>query len=406
VLQTSYTWSNVRDQSSQSVRFGSGRLGGTTTSGNPNVPEWGRSGLERRHSFLTTVSYPFGAGLDITAIGQLRSGTPFTPMVAADINGDGVANDQAFVFQPSVLPGMDQLLRSAPAGVRRCLERQVGGIAARNSCLGPWEGSFDLQINMRPSFWGLRGRLTASITTVNLLHGVDQLLHGSAGLKGWGMRARPDDNLLFVSGFDSTALRYQYAVNQRFGASDAQGTAIRQPFQIGIQVRMTFGPDRMRDALAALRGGGGRGAGGGGFGGGMGGRGGMAGIGRPGGAGRVTPDDFRDRVNPATIVLERADSLALTPEQLTRLTAVRDSLNVVNDSLAGALEKEIEQIGAGDPRALLEAIRPRMQQAQENARRSLEEVRGILTPEQWNKLPERLRNPRPAGQNRRPPGGG
>lgn len=406
VLQTSYTWSHVRDQSSQSVRFGSGRLGGTTTSGNPNVPEWGRSGLERRHSFLTTVSYPFGAGLDITAIGQVRSGTPFTPMVAADINGDGVANDQAFVFQPTDLAGMDQLLRSAPAGVRRCLERQLGAVAERNSCLGPWEGSFDLQINMRPSFWGLRGRLTASITTVNLLHGVDQLLHGSDGLKGWGMRARPDDNLLFVTGFDSTALHYQYAVNQRFGASSAQGTALRQPFQIGIQVRMTFGPDRTRDALAALRGGG-RGMGGG-FGGGVGG--GMGAGGR-GGAGRVAPADFRDRlrtllVNPATIVLERADSLALTREQVTRLTAVRDSLSVVNDSLAATLEREIEEVGAGDPRALLQAIRPRMQQAQENARRSLEAVRAILTSAQWDKLPERLRNPRPAGLDRRPPGGG
>ena len=405
VLQTSYTWSHVRDQSSQSVRFGSGRLGGTTTSGNPNVPEWGRSGLERRHAFLTTVSYPFGAGLDITAIGQLRSGTPFTPMVAADINGDGVANDQAFVFQPTDLVGMDQLLRSAPAGVRRCLARQLGAIAKRNSCLGPWEGSFDLQINMRPSFWGLRGRLTASITTVNLLHGMDQLLHGSDGLKGWGMRARPDDNLLFVTGFDSTTRRYQYAVNQRFGASSAQGTALRQPFQLGIQVRMTFGPDRTRDALAALRGGG-RGMGGGGFGGGLG-----VGAGGRGGAGRVAPADFRDRlrtllVNPATIVLERADSLALTSEQVTRLTAVRDSLNVVNDSLAATLEKEIEQVGAGDPRALLQAIRPRMQQAQEDARRSLEAVRAILTPAQWDKLPERLRNPRPARQEPRPPGGG
>jgi hypothetical protein len=258
---------------------------------------------------------------------------------------------------------------------------------------------------MRPSFWGLRGRLTASITTVNLLHGVDQLLHGSDGLKGWGMRARPDDNLLFVTGFDSTTLRYQYAVNQRFGASNPQGTAFRQPFQVGIQVRMTFGPDRARDALAALRGG--RGAGGG-FGGGL--RGGMGPGGRPGGrAGRLAPTDFRERVrsllvNPATIVLERTDSLGLTPAQVTRLTALRDSLNGVNDSLAATLEQEIERIGAGDPRALLQAIRPRMQEAQENARRSLDQVRGILTPEQWEKLPERLRSPRQPGQNRRPPG--
>jgi hypothetical protein len=406
VLQTSYTLSSVRDQSSQSVRFGSGRLGGNSTAGNPNVPEWGRSSLERRHAFLATVSYPFGASLDVTAIGQLRSGTPFTPMVAADINGDGVANDQAFVFQPTDLAGMDPLLRTAPAGVRQCLERQLGGIARRNSCLGPWEGSLDLQINFRPGFWGLRGRMTASLTTVNLLHGVDQLLHGSGGLKGWGMRARPDDNLLFVTGFDPVRQEYRYAVNERFGASDPQGTALRQPFQVGIQVRMTFGPDRARDALMALRGGGGGVRGGGGFGGGMGGAG-FRGAGR---AGRITPDDFRERmrsllVNPVTIVLDRRDSLTLTPDQVSRLTALQDSLNTVNDSLAAELEKEIEQVGVGDPRALLQAIRPRIQQAQENTRRSLEVIRAILTKEQWNKLPERLRNPPGPGQGRRPPGG-
>ena len=56
VVRTSYTWSHVRDQSSLGGggggggRGGGGGGGGGTTSGNPNVPEWGRSSLERRHS--------------------------------------------------------------------------------------------------------------------------------------------------------------------------------------------------------------------------------------------------------------------------------------------------------------------------------------------------------------------
>jgi hypothetical protein len=408
VLQTAYTLSFVRDQSSQSAGFGGGRAGGGSTSGNPNIPEWGRSSMERRHSFLGTVSYPFGASLDLTAIGRLSSGTPYTPMVAADINGDGAANDQAFVFDPGSVPGMAELLNSTSSGARACLEQQIGQVAERNSCLGPWQGSLDFQLNYRPGFWGMNRRVTVSLTTVNLLHGVDQLLHGANGLKGWGMQTRPDDQLLFVTGFDPAQQQFQYAVNERFGASNPQQQAFRQPFQIGIQVRATFGPDRGRDALLAMRGAGGRGGMGGGVGG--------AGIGgRPGaGEGRFTPADFVDRfrtllVNPAALVLERVDSLGLSHDQIDRLAVLRDSLAAVNDSLAADLQQQVEGLAGQDVQALLGAIRPKMQEAQQNVRRSLETVKSVLTEEQWKLLPDRIRRlgePPGPGRGMRPPPGG
>ncbi|MGD8727195.1 MAG: hypothetical protein PVH40_06095, partial [Gemmatimonadales bacterium] len=400
VLRTSYTWSRVRDQSS--LRGGGGGGGGGrggfggagsggTTSGNPNVPEWGRSSLERRHSFLLTVSYPFGPSLDVTAIGRLSSGRPYTPIVATDINGDGAANDQAFVFDPATTPGMEQLLQSTSSGARNCLTEQIGTIANRNSCLGPWEGTLEFQINYRPSFWGLNHRLMVSLTTINLLGGVDRLLHGSDGLKGWGMRASPDSRLLYVTGFDQAAQEFVYAVNERFGASDPQRTAFQQPFQIGIQARLSLGPDRARDALLGMRGGRGMGMGGG-MRGGMGAGGFRGGI--TGGA------DFLDRfsqllVNPAEYVLELVDSLDLSHEQIERLAFLRDSLGGVNDSIGTALRTEIEEAAGGaqqDPRALMEVIRPRMQEAVENLQRGLGAVREVLTEEQWELLPERVRN--------------
>ncbi len=48
--------------------------------------------------------------------GSFRSGTPYTPIVAGDINGDGYANDRAFVFDPAktadsaLAAGMQSLL--------------------------------------------------------------------------------------------------------------------------------------------------------------------------------------------------------------------------------------------------------------------------------------------------------
>jgi hypothetical protein len=99
-------------------------------------------------------------------------------------------------------------------------------------------------------------------------------------------------------------------------------------------------------------------------------------------------------VNPAEYVLELVDSLSLTREQITRLDFLRDSLNVVNDSIGRALQVEIEAAGAGggDIRALMQVIRPCMQEVQENLQRGLGVVREVLTEKQWELLPERVRN--------------
>jgi hypothetical protein len=99
-------------------------------------------------------------------------------------------------------------------------------------------------------------------------------------------------------------------------------------------------------------------------------------------------------VNPAALVLERADSLGLSREQIARLDALRDSIAAVHDSLGAALQKDLDSLGAGgaaEPRALLTMIRPRMEQALQGVRQEVQAVRAVLTEEQWGRLPERLR---------------
>jgi hypothetical protein len=394
-LQTSYTWSHVRDQSSASARQGNTGFGSGTTAGNPNVLEWSRGSYERKHSFLATVGYPFGTTLEITAIGRLASGTPYTPMIAGDINGDGSRNDRAFIFSPDgstpseLASGMSQLLATTSAGARSCLERQFGQIAERNSCLGPWQGSLELQLNYRPSFLGLSRRLSISIVTQNLLRGIDDLLHGDSP-HGWGLRTRPDPTLLFVTGFDPATQQYNYAVNERFGDTRTGATGTRSPFQIGIQARFSFGPDRARDAVDRLRGAG--------RGGGVGRPGAGGPGGRAGGFGGVgTPAEFLERFrtlfpNPAGLALELSDSLKLTQPQIDSISAVRDSLTAEIDSLAADLQSQMDSVGTNDPRQLVALIQPTTLAAQRRVRRTIEAVRRILTPEQWEMLPEGYRN--------------
>jgi len=247
-VRVSYTLTRSRDQSSFGCCSASQGFAAPTTAGDPNVPEWATSDLERRHAVLATVSYPVSDALDVGAIGRLLSGAPFTPLVGSDVNGDGARNDRAFLFDPvtasdtAVASGMRALLTSAPSGVRQCLERQLGHVAGRNSCTGPWQPSLDLQINWHPAWFGEDRPLTISLLTVNLLGGLDEWWHGAAHRLGWGYATVPDPVLEYARGFDPATNRFRYAVNGRFGSLQSAGGGIIVPFQIALQGRLTLGP--------------------------------------------------------------------------------------------------------------------------------------------------------------------
>lgn len=399
----SYTHSRGKDQ-------GSGSFGGATTSGNPNVLEWSRSGWERRHSFNATVNYPVNLGLEITAFGRLSSGSQFTPMVSADINGDGARNDRAFLFDPTLTSdtalagGMSRLLANAPDRVRSCLSSQLGAIAARNSCTGTWRPSLELQVNWRPNFLGLERRLALSFSTVNFLGGLDQLLHGENGLHGWGQYRGQENTLLYVRGFDQVNNRYIYEVNERFGATRNGANGISVPFQIGLQARYTLGPDRRRQMVEGMirsrRGGGG------------GGRGGSGGNNMPA-AGQSEGAGAASRFtafNPVARILELRDSLKLTNDQVAQLQPLADSVAKRNTELGAEVQRSMRDAGANpDMGAITRAMQPKLEELRRENEEILKRIQTILTPAQWEQLPQSLRNGgrgpmRRPGPGQRPPG--
>ena len=382
-LQTSYTWTQARDQSSFNCCSATQGFSAPTTAGDPNVREWATSDLERRHALLATLAVSFGQSIQLTTIGRLTSGVPFTPLVGSDINGDGARNDRAYVFDPSSVAdtalahGMTRLLAGAAAGVRRCLTRQAGRVAARNSCSGPWQGSFDVMINVSPTLFGLDHRLTLSLLSVNLLSGLDALLHGSK-LHGWGLSGAPDGALLYVRGFDPATTAYRYAVNERFGALRSGALGITVPFQLALQLHLVLGPA----------------AGGfGGFGGGAG-RPGVAGGGAPAGPSpaEVASPFTAPLPNPVAGILRLMDSLRLSTRQVAFLQRVSDMLDARNIVVRDSLRAIIDRAGPRPDQALLSSrLRPYLQQSQEHAREALDLARLALTAEQWKKLPDALK---------------
>jgi hypothetical protein len=245
-LDASYTYSNVRDQA---LGF-EGESADDITGGNPNQPIWGRADEERRHQLEATMTMPVGKGFRFAFIGRLVSGFPFTPGVGNDINGDGVRNDKAFVFNPdatadtTIANGMRQLLETGPATARQCLPAQFGKLAERNGCTGPWVPGFDLKLSMTPSGALFGKRLTLSASALNALVGIDELLHGQSHLHGWGQDASSDRRLLFVTGFDPASGEFKYRVNQHFGAASGALNPFRIPFVLGVQGRLTLGQQK------------------------------------------------------------------------------------------------------------------------------------------------------------------
>ena len=401
LFNASYTYTRSRDETQGISTFGGGGGGfgggsGASTAGNPNVAERATSDQERRHSILGTLTWPIRPAIELTAIARVRSGGFFTPIIAGDVNGDGLRNDRPFVFDPGNAPdtalsnGMSRLLETAPARAKECLESQMGTIARRNSCSVPWSPSLDLQANFRPSFFGLNRKLTISVLGLNTLTGIDQLLHGKDDLHGWGQPVFPDRTLLYVRGFDPANKRFIYQVNEHFGAQAGSRNAFRVPFQLAVQARLTLGQDPARQQMNAVFGARGN---------------------------RATAADFRERLaraipNPFQRILELDDSLKLdlTPDQKSRLEVMRDSLQVKADTLVGTLAQTLGSNEArnADPLQLGARMRGRIQEGRALAQKALKDAQAILTPEQWAKVPKEIKEPFQAqqGQRRnRPPGG-
>ncbi len=412
IYQLSYTYSRVRDQSSfagGSAVFG---FASPTTAGNPNVVPFGTSDLQREHQLVGSVTYPITPLIELTAIAQLSSGTPYTPLVSGDVNGDGVSrNDRAFVFDPSVpttdpavAAAMRALLSSGSGRIRDCLGTQIGAVAARNSCVGPWTTSLNWQLNVRPNALGLDRRFTISLQMLNTLTGLDLLFHGPNHLEGWGQPAAPDPTLLTITGFNPATSEYRYTVNTHFGrASSLQPYG--QPFQFILAGRLNVGPGDAEQQLRGMFGGGG----------GRGGEGGLGGLGGPppgGGAGGVPgaaerheslADNIADRLgqrlpNPYDQVLALTDSLVLTPGQVTTLQSGSQAFHTRVDSLTETVRAQLKDLGANlDMTSMMGIMRRNFGTVRTIMQQALDRIQQTLTPDQWAKLPDRIKAPSRGG---------
>ncbi len=241
----SYVYGNNREQ----------YRGFSSTAGSPLDVQWGRSGFDSRHQLNYFLNYNFFDAVRVGWFGRFASGGAFTPMVAGDINGDGYSNDRAFIFDPAsasdplLAAGMQSLLAGGSSSARECLRSQLGTVAARNSCQGPWTSTANMSISFNPLKVRLPQRATLSFSVSNPLGAADLMLHGENKLHGWGQQAFADPTLLYVRGFDPVKGSYKYELNPRFGSTNPQFQQFRSPVTLTMQLRLDVGPSRERQTL-------------------------------------------------------------------------------------------------------------------------------------------------------------
>jgi hypothetical protein len=342
-----------------------------STFGAPGRLEWGRSDLDARHQLIAQLGYAKN-GFNFSAFGRAMSGLPFTPIVGSDVNGDGLANDRAFVFDPSRVADAAfaqslRDLRSASPSVRRCLDAQLGRAAERNSCEGPWTTSLNMQLSASGARLKLGQRLgLITLNLANPLGGLDQLLHGSANLRGWGTSAFADPVLYNVRGFDAAAGRFVYAVNPRFGSTRPSISTLRAPFRVTLDVSLNVGRPASEQQLVRWV---------------------DPGRSRPGT--KLGVVDLKKRYltsvpNPYPAVLQLADSLLLSRDQVDSLRATSAAYSARVDSMWTSLAEYLAALPASYDRA--EAVRRQEQtvgDVWEMTRLHVQQhLRALLTPVQ------------------------
>jgi hypothetical protein len=369
--QTAFSWSAAYTYSHINEQFS----GFSSTAGNPLSVEWARSG-QGPHQLTYNLRYTFFDAVYVNWNGSFRSGSRFTPIIAGDVNGDGYSNDRAFVYDPASSPdsaltvGMRDLFANGSVAARDCLAAQLGHIAQRNSCRGPWSSTASLQVTLDRAKFHMPQRASISFSLSNPIGAADLLVNGAGNIKGWGMNVSPDQSLLYVRGFDAQANRYRYEVNQRFGATRPQLMAFRTPVVLTASMRFDLGPMRERQQLMQNI---------------------NTGRNQPGS--RMPESQFRTMgtnglPNPMATILRSQDSLRLTAVQADSIASMNRRYQYRTDSLWTPVARDFAKLPAefDEGEAFQRYLRARRAQVDMLIAMG-PTIRELLTAEQKRKLP-------------------
>jgi hypothetical protein len=231
--------------------------------GDPRELEWAAGPSDARHVVVITGGFNTAKTGTVTLFARGQSGLPFTPIIQGDVNGDGRSGDRAFIplvtnpGDPALGTQLDALMATGSKTARECLLANKGGVAKRNSCRGPWNSQLNIQWRPPIPYKYVR-RFTPNVYLQNVLAGLDQLVHGSDNLRGWGSPATPDPVLFVPRGFDAATQKFSYDVNSRFADTRPRRSVLSDPFRLVIDFTIDLSTDyelqQLRRAVEPVKG--------------------------------------------------------------------------------------------------------------------------------------------------------
>jgi hypothetical protein len=251
-MYATYTYDRTSDNGSISCCTTGTMFGTSRAYGDPNNydDQWGPSNENRKHTFVIAPQFDLPYGFKASAIFRTFSGLPYTPRYQADVNGDGRDNDRIYV--PTAAEVSSYLMGAAgssPAALQEqsrqrglleqkiaqteCLRENRGKVIARNACRSPWQNVLDARVSKQ--FNTMRGQNVELVADFfNVLNGLNS---------EWGRRRQVsfnDERFLNPIGFDATAQRFRYTVNESFARITPSDNFQLAQFQMQLGARYNF----------------------------------------------------------------------------------------------------------------------------------------------------------------------
>ncbi|MCU0647976.1 MAG: carboxypeptidase-like regulatory domain-containing protein [Gemmatimonadaceae bacterium] len=343
--------------------------------GDPRAVEWAPALSDARHMLIGQVGFNRDRIGALTLALRAQSGLPFTPIVQGDIDGDGRSGDRAFI--PDVGAGdvalsaqLAALRETGSVTARQCLRAYAGRVAARNGCRGPWTLTNQLQWEP-PLPRAISRRAGVTLFFHNVLGGVDQLVHGRDGMRGWGSAPAIDPTLLVPRGFDAATRRFRYDVNPRFAETRPARTLTRDPFRVVLDVWINmsrnFDVQSLARAIEPVR------------------------VNRRWerrGEDSLTAFYLRNTTSLARVIIREADSLFLSQEQIVRLQVIDSVFGVQTRELYRPLARYLTAAGAvGISKAAVDTTKATEKAFWRMFWQTPERIDSVLTPMQRDLAP-------------------
>ncbi|NAW51264.1 TonB-dependent receptor [Elizabethkingia argentiflava] len=224
-LNASYTWSDIKDNTSYSGNVANTATLYTPVSSDPRDLRMRYSDNQFRHKLVLYGNAPTFHGFTLGIRYAGMGGTRFSLMAGGNINGDFVdGNDLAYIYPNLTAP----LLGDAQVGkaLKDYIRHYNGRIAHRNGGKNGFYGVWDIRIAKKLKL-DQKDALELSLDIFNFAN----LLN-----KNWGVnRSYENLNLYKIKGFDPTGRYFTYTLNTA-GLPPLSG----DPYQIQLGMRYSF----------------------------------------------------------------------------------------------------------------------------------------------------------------------